>query len=891
MNKNQIWKILKWLLGIVLGLILAVYLLLYFFKNQICDAVIAEVNKELRVPINYSEVDLAFWGSFPHLSIDLNDVFIKDAFPNQKPADTLLYSERIRMEFNPIDLWNKKYEIQVLDISKGTLKIKINQFGDGNYNIMKPSKDDPTTPFNLELKKIAVNDLRLSYHNKSTAQYYKTRMTAATLSGDFSSDKYTVRADGDLFVMKAKSGQIALLSNKNLKFGLNVLVDDRLGTVRLPKAKIDMEGLPFLIDGLVTNDSLNFTIKSKDILLKDLVNNLSLDASEDIDKFQGDGEIYFNLGIHGALAPTAPTIMTCDFGIVNGSLTEPTRHLKVSDINMKGNYNNEGGPEKEYLSLQQIKFKTAGGPFTAKLLIKSFLNPQIDGAATGTIDLSIAHSIFRFPYVQRLAGMVKLKADFSMRSDPKQNDLVFNTCDGTVQMRNVWCKLKEDKRTFENINGDIYLRGSEAGIEGASLKVGKTDLLIDGVFKNIYAYMNGKGALTTQISIDSDFIRVEDLGTTTKAEKLEESRVFALPDDINGEVNLTVGSLKYDKHRFDHILGTMKIQNRRLHFPQISLVNADALISGALIIEERTPEIFSITAQVASKNLQFKPLFKEWDNFEQSVITDQNISGKAEANLAFYAPFDLRSGIIMKSIDSRLDLKVFNGHLKNVDSFDAIIESMRTNTGKLLIGKKNIDQLEKKLKDISFETLENCIIIRNGGLEIPKMHIASSALDIDLAGKHDFENNIDYRFGFRFRDLLIQQRDAEFGEVVDDDTGLRIYMRMYGTLDKPLIEWDKTAKKEQSKQNRDQAASDSKGILKAEFGLFKGDTTVKNYVPKEVPKESLKIKFGPATQEEFEEEKKQKKDSKLKKTLKNWKEEQEKSGGDQFSVGKGKGLD
>ena len=29
----------------------------------------------------------------------------------------------------------------------------------------------------------------------------------------------------------------------------------------------------------------------------------------------------------------------------------------------------------------------------------------------------------------------------------------------------------------------------------------------------------------------------------------------------------------------------------------------------------------------------------------------------------------------------------------------------------------------------------------------------------------------------------------------------------------------------------------------------------------------------------------------LKKTLKNWKEEQEKNGGDQFAVGKGKGLD
>ena len=92
--------------------------------------------------------------------------------------------------------------------------------------------------------------------------------------------------------------------------------------------------------------------------------------------------------------------------------------------------------------------------------------------------------------------------------------------------------------------------------------------------------------------------------TLTKAEKLEEKRVFALPDDINGEVSLTVGSLKYDKHRFDHILGTMKIQNRRLHFPQISLVNADALISGALIIEEKSPEIFSISDPIMFSTLR-----------------------------------------------------------------------------------------------------------------------------------------------------------------------------------------------------------------------------------------------------------------------------------------------
>ena len=350
-------------------------------------------------------------------------------------------------------------------------------------------------------------------------------------------------------------------------------------------------------------------------------------------------------------------------------------------------------------------------------------------------------------------------------------------------------------------------------------------------------------------------------------------------------MKLTVGTLRYEQHIFSNILGKMQIQKRRLHFPQLSLVNAEALVSGALVIEEKLPEIFTITAQVATKNLKFKPLFKEWDNFEQSVLTDQNISGRAEAELYFYAPFDLRSGIIMKSIDAKLDLRVYDGQLKNVSSFNDITQSLKTSSGKLVLGKKNIDLLEQKLGSISFNTLENSILIKDGILRIPKMHIGSTALDMDVSGTHSFENEIDYRFIFRFRDLMQNERDSEFGQVIDDGTGIKMYMRMHGTLDNPIIEWDNTSRKEQAKENREQAKQDAKSILKSEFGLFQKDTSVKVYVPKDVPKEDLKIQFGPATKQEFNEEKKQKKDSKLKKTLDGWKQQQEQEEKAGFKVG------
>ena len=882
---KTVFKISKWIVGIVLSIVLLISASLYLFKDRIIGVVINEVNTHLKVPVSVAEVDLAFWGSFPNLSVDFKQVYIQDAFKNSTKKDTLLYTERIRLKFNPIDLWNKNYHVKAIQISPGTLQLKINKQGKVNYDIFKPSDSKSNTSFDLKLEKIELENVRFGYQNSLTNQIYKTKFIASTLAGDFSASKFSVVAEGKAMVIRAKSGGVTLLSNKLLKYDLKLDVDSEKGTVSLPKAIINVAGLPFEINGKVDADSLNFRIKSKDIQLSDVVNKFSLAATDDIKKFQGDGLVNFDLAINGAVESTAPTTINCDFGVENGSLIEPFQGLKIREINLEGQYSNEGGVEEEFLELSKLHFKTAGGPFNGAIRMTEFENPVIIGNASGNIDLNVAHAIFKFPVIEKVKGAVSVDTDFSIQSLTETGTVDVKKCDGNVEMRNVWLKLLDDKRTFENIKGSIFLRGNEAGIHNASLKIGSSDLKVNGIFSNLFDYLKGLSALQTNIDIESNNLKIEDLGTTTKEEKIEESRIFVLPNDINGSIKLTVGTLRYEHHVFSNILGKMQIQERRLHFPQLSLVNAEALVSGALVIEEKSPEIFTITAKVATKNLKFKPLFKEWENFEQSVLTDQNISGRAEAELYFFAPFDLRSGIVMNSIDAKLDLRVFDGQLKNVSSFKDITQSLKTTSGKLVLGKKNIDLLEQKLNSISFSTMENSILIKNGVVQIPKMHIGSTALDMDVAGSHSFDNKIDYRFIFRFRDLMASERDSEFGQVIDDGTGIKMYMRMHGTLENPIIEWDDVSRKEQAQENREQAKEDAKSILKTEFGLFKKDTSVKVYVPKDVPKEDLKIQFGPATKQEFIEEKKQKKDSKLKKTLDNWKKQQEEEGKSGFKVG------
>lgn len=879
--KQKILKIAKWTGISLVSIFLLISGGLYLFKDEICGAVIDEVNKHLKAKVSVSEVDLTFWASFPNLSVDFNHVFIQDSYAESTVKDTLLFSERIRLKFNPVDIWNEEYRVKKVQVYPGCVHLKVNRKGEVNYDILKPTEDTTSSAFKFELEKVMLEDVRFSYANRATAQSYRSSIKEMELSGNFSEEQFDLKAKSSLKVQKIKSGEITLLSNRPASFDINLNVNQTNGTVSIPNALIYISNLPFAVKGKVSPENLDFNIQSKDIQLADLASNFAVDQVNEIKKFDGKGKVFFDLDINGELKTTSPAVVDCSFGVQNGELTEPVNQLRIRNIFLDGKYSNRGGKEQEFLKLGDIRFSTAGGPFSGNLLLTRFQAPRFEGNANGNIDLNVLHSLFHIPMIESIRGNMSVHTDFDIKAEPRADEsLDYNVvkCEGDVDLRSVNTKLIEDKRTFRNVNGRLFLRNDEAGIERLTVELGSSDLQIDGVFQNIVSFLKNEGKVHANVQLKSKLIDISDLGNSTKEEKIQDGRQFVLPDYVEGNVFMEVGRMVYEGHTFKQLSGNMLFGNRIFHFPSIALNSAGADISGNLTIDERTPEIFHITTYISSNNIQFKPLFREWNNFRQDVINENNVFGVAQAKVYFEAPFDLRSGVLSKSIKSEISLRILDGRLKDVAAFKSITESLRTSSSaKLAIGPKNIALLDKKLQDLKFETLENTLIIRNGKMEIPQMRINSSALDIETSGTHTFDNDIDYRFAFRFRELKEKEKVSEFGEEVDDETGVRVYMRMYGNLSSPKIEWDKQSKKDDSKESREEEKKDVKAMLKTEFGFFKSDTSVNIYQEKKKPTEKIEFDFGDGNKDaEQIDLKKPEKDTKLKSKLKNLKEQSEK---------------
>lgn len=888
MWKKRLLKFFLWFLSGIAALVVTITVILWVYKDDIINLAVEEANSYLKVKVQVSKVDLTFWGSFPDLSIDFNDVFIQDALENADEYDTLLYTDRIRCRFNPMDIWNEKYTIKEVEVGKGTLQLKVNEAGENNYDILKKDStvaENEAVDFKLE--RLFTRDLRLSYSNEITSQYYAIEIDQVGATGDFSKEKFTAKTIGDFIISEARTGEVAIVKNQPASLHLGVSFDTKNGSFEIPASTIHISGLPFNFNGKSDSLGYDFQLNGKNLKLEQVANKLAPDRTRELRTYQGKGAVAFDLKVKGKKDQTLGPNIECKFGVKEGSLKEPKSGINLSKLNLQGHFKRKEKPGNESLNLSEISFQSSLGKFKGNLSIRNFLNPSYSAKADGTVDLALLHQFFTSQHLEELAGSAEMHTEFRLVQDKdanNQNRIRLVNAEGDVQFKESKLKFFNDKRAFKQVNGLIFFRDDQIGVRELKLKVLDSDLRINGLISEIDELLNGSGPVKLDVQLASNKIHVADLSSSEKADKKNGERQFILPNTMKGKVNIQIADLFYEGHHFYKCDGLVFLNERSIAIDKFHCTNAGSQIAGTVTVKEERPEILQLNCNLVSNDIAFDRMFREWNNFDQDVITHENISGDARVNLKLYAPFDFRNGVISNAIEATAAIRIQDGRLKNVGTFQEIIESLQSSSAaKLIIGKENIKSFSSKLKDLRFETLENTITIQNSIITIPTMSINSSALDIELSGKHHFNNDIDYRFGFRFRDLKTA-KTSEFGEIQDDGTGKYIFLRMYGNMDDPTIEWDKETNQEKRKEKNEQEVRDAKSILKSEFGLFKNDTTVKTYVQEKRQHEEIKVSFDVLEENDEFIEEKPKKDSKLNRVLNQWKKESEADKEEEFTI-------
>lgn len=828
------WKILKrlvfWIFFIGLFLTTVTTVVIHIYEDDIKSYAISALNEQLLTDVEVDNIEVSVLHDFPNVSLQFENVLILDAYKRSKSNDTLLFAENMFFHFNVLDLFSGNYEVKHASVESGQLNLITTNDGDYNYDIVKSvdSTAQESDDFQFQLQAMELRDFDFKWINRSTKQNYELTFEESRFHGDFNARKFDLSATGSFWVNRVKSNSLTLFSEKEGSMNLALAMDMDKKEYRFNKGELMVEDMNFLVNGYLDSANIDLSIKGDNIQVEQVINSLSLSQDEE-KEYTGNGRVNFNCDITGPMQRTEMPSITADFSIVDGQLTEPEQNLTISQINIEGSYKNKYNDRTEQLDLPTFQFSLLNSLFSGKGTIADFAQPEFITQARGDLDLSAFHRFFGFRGVESIGGVIHMNISTGIRFfDPeyRKDQFQINTSTGTLIFDHVNYLGSASDIHFKDINGEIIVRGKDAAANNFSVKTAQSDILVNGAMKNLVSYIDGTGSLGLIASVESKMINVNEFMSSSGRNEDQRPEMFALPANLNLNVDLSANQILWENHAFQKVHSQVLMANRKITAKRLSFRNLQGEVTGRLVLENQLNQGNILSGNMAFTDVNIKTLFQEWDNFKQKSITDQHLSGRVTGNAEFVLFFNPYFSLVEEQLFAVSDILIRDGALTEMETMKAITDYMRSNKALRLMLNKHIDRFEDKLMHLEFQTLKNKINIKDRRISFPKMTIKSNALDVDFFGWHDFDNNMDYHFSFRFRELKSKPEYTEFGRIEDDGLGLVIYLTMSGNLDDPVFSLDNEERKNDLKENITVEKETVKSILKTEFSLFKRDTTV-----------------------------------------------------------------
>jgi hypothetical protein len=849
-------RLLKWLirlLGLILLLILIPLGLILAYEKEIKDAVVEELNSHLntQVYINPDNIDITFLRTFPNAAIRFTDVSVMGSL-EELPNDTLLHARTIYLLFNIRDIWNEKYTIEKIGVQGASLNLRASNTGEINYDIWKKepktSKSKGKTA-DFRLSSVAFSEFMLSYRNAQRKLKLNITLNNASFAGNFSEDSYTldIRANGKLEQLRSENKTYL----KDKKLNLELTAQVRKNTYTVTKAEVGLNKLFFTATGVLTDNGeelpAEIHFKGKNIDVQSVFSLLPQKFHDKISDYSNEGIFYADIAVNGNLYDYNTLDIQAGFGTSTASITHNPTKTKLHDVSFTGSFRKKKF-SPEALEIKDVKASQGNNFVSGDFSISNFDSPYLKLNAKGNYNLADFLLLVPVDTISSASGLIdfEVSANINM-NDARAKQIGTSSAKGRIELKQVQIafKMPEGKdKVLEIPGGQIFV--DNENLETRELKVvhGKSSLELSGKAQNFLNYLlKPEQPLSLTLEVKSPFIDVDDfiLPSQPTAAASKEENPFNLHDNFAADLDLQVNEVVFRQFKAKDFQGKLEIRNKKMLAKNFSFeaFNGDITLTGVANVSK--PGRLEITGSTSLVDVNMQQLFSQLNNFGQQVIEDKNLNGKATAHIDFSAAWNNQLQCILPEIVASADLSIMQGELVDYKTLEYLSEYVKI----------------EELKRVKFATLQTHVDIKNQAIYISKTQVKNSALDIELYGSQTFDYAIDYHIKLRLSDWLAKrpgkskEMEEELNEAENDPENKRcVFIKMTGTVDKPVISYDRKAMKQKIKQDIKEEKNTLKKMLNEEFGWFKKDSAS---FRKDDRKQDQKFKI------DFNQEKKEKK--------------------------------
>lgn len=510
-SKSIVVKILK-ITGITFGsLLLLLFLIPILFPGKIAQEVKSFANQKLKGELNFKEANLSFFNHFPSLTLTLTDFSLKGSAPYKN--ETLLSADEVAFGINIRSLlFDKKVNIDKVYISDALVNVKVNAYGEANYNVYnaestKTNKDSSETA--LRLEKIAIENTHIIYDDKSTKILIDAKGFNYNGNGDLDKaifdlyteahiDDFDFTYDGQSYLKnkKVNADLITKINTNSLAF---VFEENNLKINKLPvefKGKFD-----FLSNGY----AMDFNIKSEGSKLNDFFTAMPPHYVTWLDKTKVKGSTDLLLTLKGKYIASINQKPDLAFNmkIRDGFINYKEAPFPASNIFLNFDTKLPSlDPENLQVNLDSIFFNVDKDYFKAIVKTVGLSKPKIAARIQSKINLAKMDSAFGIENMD-LRGVLNMDVTANGVYDKKNN--IIPKTDGQIALINGYVKSIYYPEPIKSINVLATISDKEGKAKDLKVNIHKASLDFDGKpiyvkallnnFENIRYNIRAKGEL------------------------------------------------------------------------------------------------------------------------------------------------------------------------------------------------------------------------------------------------------------------------------------------------------------------------------------------------------------------------------------------------------------
>ncbi|MEM6724348.1 MAG: AsmA-like C-terminal region-containing protein [Bacteroidota bacterium] len=797
-------------LGIVLGIFLLVLLIGMFcvsfiFEKQIANAVLKGLNANLKEELYVEQFDLSLFSGFPNAAVNLTGVQLPGSIDN---SGLLIEAEKLSLKFGLASLFSKRIRVRSIIIDDGAMLVYINRKGEASYNVFQTSdqEKDSEAPFALSLKECILKDIELIYIDEPSKIEASWNIDNLDLAGQFSNDQFSMKSTADFSSGFIETEDGRYLAGKKVGYIADIDIDLKKGEYIFREAELLVDKNSYTLKGEVldqeTYKDVDLEFEGDDESLASVVSLLPAQVQKRFGDFDSDGQFFFKGNILGKYSPTENPAVNFEFGLNNGKISSKLLDYDLKNVSFTAKFDN--GEDRTnaksafeipnfvgYLKRELIEFD---------LRVSDLDDPKVVLNFDGTLPMAGIHGLIGIEGINGGSGEIEIT---ELNINGRYADMIDTrnvyrvSSSGNIEFDDASLKINGEKMSVDR--GTVLIDDNDLTVEDLKIEGAGSEIILAGSIQNALPVLLADSLNTKSAELkfngslnarNMDFDRLAALGAlqvdesdvgekvldSLKSEKIiKRERLTKL---LDGAFDMEIEEFNYNKIEGENFKGRLAFDNNKLQLLNLGLdgMNGKIQINGDVNFKEES----MLEATIDCIDLDIKELFRQCEDFGQEVLMAKHVKGRLNSKVFVDAFWDEEGNFLTDKLYVLSDLTLNDGELKDfkmLESFSTFVKA-------------------KDLGKVQFTETKNQFGIINQTLYIPTMFIQTTAMNLIISGKQEFDYDMEYLLKVNAGQVLWNKIKPFSKRLKPKKAKKKGFINVYVTVDGDIDEYDfKTGKK------------------------------------------------------------------------------------------------